>query len=66
MATQMVSRSVTDRIPENVSIRKLLNMNNGTEYHVSIPKKWKESLGLSGYLKLTKMEQSISIERLSL
>jgi hypothetical protein len=57
MTTEMVS-------PDNVSIRRLIN--NDSEYHVSIPKKWVSGLGLSGYLKLTKNTDSISIERLSL
>jgi hypothetical protein len=58
--SSMVTQSVTDRIPDNISIRKLLNMGK-CEYHVSIPK-WVSGLGLSGYLKLIKNEQSISRE----
>lgn len=57
---------ITDRIPENVSVRKLLSIDNGSEFHVSIPKKFVETLHLSGYLKLTCNENNISIERLSL
>lgn len=61
----LISMSSIVTQSNNVSIRKLLDMGNGN-YHVSIPRKWKESLGLSGYLKLTKNDQSIRIERLSL
>lgn len=63
-STEMISNP----IPDNVRIHKLLSMNNDSEFHVCIPRKWKESLQLSGYLKLTKNvdNHSIPIERLSI
>ena len=64
MSCRTATEIVTDAIPE-VRIHRLLDMGNGN-YHVSIPRKWVSGLGLSGYLKLTKNEQGISIEGLSL
>lgn len=65
-STEMVSDSVSDKIPENVCIRKLVSIDNGSEFHVSIPRKFVQSLCLSGYLKLTCNDKDLNIERLSL
>lgn len=64
MATS--TEMVTDRIPEHICIRKLLSIDNGSEFHVSIPKRWVSGLGLGTYLKLTKNENNIVVESLSI
>ena len=55
--------SISDPMPSNVSIRKLITV--GHEHKVSIPHLWKESLQLGTYLKLTKNTDSIVVESLN-
>jgi hypothetical protein len=60
-----LQESVTDHMPDNVSINKVQSVGHG--YMVSLPVRFVKSMGNPTYVKLTKNQSNqVVIERLSI